>query len=73
MSAQEQKAYVTRAERARHGNDRIARKAEQFRFHAPVPLLCECGDPACEEFVPLLLEEFRHARAADRDVLAPGH
>lgn len=61
---------VERAESSNHrdgvraSNDRIASGARLHRFDPslPVPFLCECGTPACEEFVPLTLGEYDRAR-----------
>ncbi len=73
MSAQEQTAYGGRGEQARRANDRIASRAEQLRFVARVPLLCECGDVGCEELVQVALDEYHHARDIGRSLTAPGH
>jgi hypothetical protein len=58
----------------RYQNDHLASAARSHRFDeaARVPFLCECDDPACNEFVHLTLPEF----AALRTVVyftAPGH
>lgn len=38
-----------------------------------MPFLCECGDPACVEFVRLTLPDYADARRAARPLVAPGH
>ncbi len=73
MSAQEDRAYVRRAGETRRRNDRIADKADHLRFVARIPLLCECEDDDCREFVLVTLGDYRAARAAHRPLLAPGH
>lgn len=54
-----------RREDVRASNDRIAAGARTHRFDPtlPVPFMCECGAPGCEEFVPLTLPEYARARS----------
>jgi queuine/archaeosine tRNA-ribosyltransferase len=49
--------------------------AERHRFEpdAPVPVLCECDDDACREFVRATVAEVREAHTAERAIFAPGH
>jgi hypothetical protein len=73
MSAQRQRAYVTRPETAQQANERIADKAVRLRFVSRLPLHCECSDPNCDE---LILIEPAAYRAAVEDgcfLTAPGH
>jgi hypothetical protein len=63
-----------RAMDARRANDRIADKAEQLRFVSRVPMLCECGEPACRAIVMIDLGDYRAIRRTQDAVLtAPGH
>jgi hypothetical protein len=64
MSAQEQSEYVTRPERARKSNERIAEKADRFRFVSRVPMLCECSDPNCEQIFLIELDRYREIQHA---------
>jgi hypothetical protein len=59
----------------RASNDRIASGARTHRFEPglPVPFMCECGDPGCEEFVPLTLVEYDRARNDGIWFTAPMH
>ena len=58
-------------------NARIASVARfRFRFDetsAPVPFLCECGDPDCDEFAPRTLTQYEEARRRGGYLLAVGH
>jgi hypothetical protein len=64
----------TRAMDARKANDRIADKAEHLRFVSRVPMLCECGEPACRTIVMIDLGDYHAIRRSDDTVLkAPGH
>ena len=38
-----------------------------------MPFLCECGDPACGEFVRLTLPEYAEARRLAAPLVSPGH
>lgn len=59
---------------ARGANDRIARKAEQFRFVSRVPMLCECNAPDCRTLVMVSLDEYQAIREKpDSFLTAPGH
>jgi hypothetical protein len=73
MSAQRQRAYVSRPESARQSNERIAAQAGRFRFVSRVPMLCECSDGDCGQIVLLTLEEYREARGTADFLTAPGH
>ena len=73
MSAQRQRAYLSRPENARHANEEIADKAERLRFVSRVPMLCECSDDACEQFFLITLEEYRRARGEGDFLTLPGH
>lgn len=59
---------------ARKANDRIAAKAEQFRFVSRVPMLCECSEPRCRTLVMVSLPDYREIRRTeDYLITAPGH
>ncbi len=59
---------------ARKANDRIAEKAEQFRFVSRVPMLCECSEPGCRTIVMVSLGDYREIRRTeDSFITAPGH
>jgi hypothetical protein len=73
MSAQEDRAYRDRPEMARESNERIAERAERLRFLSRVPMLCECSDGACTEFVLIGLDDYRRARRDGGFLTAPGH
>jgi hypothetical protein len=72
MSAHLQLAFSSRFEHVREANDHIARKAEQYRFVSPIPLLCECSDSSCDEIILMTLDRYRRARR-EGHVLASGH
>ena len=46
----------------RDANEQIGARARELEFEAPVPFLCECGDPACQEIARLSLDEYRDVR-----------
>lgn len=56
-------------------NDRIAESARRNRFDdvTPIPLLCECDDARCGEFVRVDLAGLKAARERGEPVTAPGH
>jgi hypothetical protein len=66
---------VTRADLVRAGNDRVVAAAERHRFDAgsPVPVLCECDDDDCREFVRATVAQVREAHEGGWAVVAPGH
>jgi hypothetical protein len=58
----------------RRANEGIRRAAEQHRFTAPVPFICECPEPTCRELVPVPLEEYEEVRRHPRRFLTvPEH
>jgi hypothetical protein len=74
MSAREQQDKVSRSDDVRRGNERIAVRAEQLRFVSRVPMLCECGDPACSQVVLIALDAYQQVRSDRRRYLtAPDH
>jgi hypothetical protein len=73
MSASEERAYESRPAVIREANEEIAVKAAALHFVSRIPMLCECGDPACHELVLLTLEEYRRARRSRPYLTAPGH
>jgi hypothetical protein len=72
MSAQQDRAYVSRPEDARHSNQRLARKAERFRFTSRVPMLCECSDPHCQRIFLIDLPTYHRLRP-ESFFTAPAH
>jgi hypothetical protein len=74
MSVRELETQVSRSDEVRMGNDRIAERAEQLHFVSRVPMLCECGDPACNQIVLIGLPEYAQLRSDGRSYLtAPDH
>jgi hypothetical protein len=72
MSAQMERAQLTRPEDVRDSNDRIAERAAQLRFVSRVPMLCECSDPGCRTIVLVELDRYQQLR--ERGYLtAPEH
>jgi hypothetical protein len=51
----------------RESNHKIANVARETSLDAPVPFICECGDPTCRGIALLFLSEF------DRMSLDPEH
>jgi hypothetical protein len=64
---------VSRSQEAQSANERLANKAEQFRFVSRIPMWCECDDPDCRTMVLISVDEYRDARAAMSLVTAPEH
>jgi hypothetical protein len=58
---------------ARRANERIAEKAERFRFVSRVPMLCECSTPGCRTVFMIGLAEYREIREGNALIVAPGH
>jgi len=61
------------AEGVREANERIALQAERQHVHDGIPMLCECGDPGCNELFLVSLEGYRKARCRAPFLIAPGH
>ena len=58
----------------RRANEAIRGAAEEHRFTAPVPFICECPEPTCRELVPVPLEEYEEVRRHPRRFLTvPEH
>jgi len=72
MSAQE-RAYDSRSQVVKDGNEGIAAKAVALHFVSRIPMLCECDDPACRELILLTLGDYREARKEREFLTAPGH
>jgi|SRR5579884_1065746 len=72
MSAQQDRAYVSRPEDARQSNQRIADQAERFRFVSRVPMLCECSDPDCQRLFLIELAPYRDVPPG-QFLTVPGH
>lgn len=62
MSAQAERAQLTRPEDVRGSNDRIAERAAKLRFVSRVPMLCECGDPDCQTIILIGLDRYQELR-----------
>ena len=59
---------------ARTSNNRLAEKAEQYKFHSRIPMLCECDAPECRTLVLMAVGDYREIRRDRRNLLtAPGH
>ena len=58
---------------ARRANERIAEKADRFRFVSRVPMLCECSTPGCRTVFMIALSDYREIRESDALIVAPGH
>jgi hypothetical protein len=56
-------------------NDHVAASARRYRFDVTtrLPLICECDDELCSEFVRISLIGYDHARAQSTFIVAPGH
>jgi hypothetical protein len=73
MSVRHKRTHDDRSHVIRRANDGIAAKAAALRFVSRVPMLCECGDPACRELVLLTLAEYRRAHQEHDFLTVPGH
>jgi hypothetical protein len=58
----------------RDANEQIQRRARALEFDEAIPFLCECGEPTCQEIIPLTLDEYEAARAESTTFfVVPGH
>jgi hypothetical protein len=58
----------------RRANEAIRDAAEEHRFAAPVPFICECPEPTCRELVRVALEAYEEVRRHPRRFLTvPEH
>jgi hypothetical protein len=73
MAAQRQREFGPRSEPIRQANERIARKAVEYRFHSRVPMLCECSDGGCRELVLVGLDDYHRLRRDGDALTVPGH
>jgi hypothetical protein len=73
MHAEGQKTSSRLAEGVREANERIALQAERYHVRLGIPMLCECGDPACSELFLVSLAGYRQARREAAFLIAPGH
>jgi hypothetical protein len=64
---------VGKSTQVRVSNERLAAKAEQFRFVSRIPMRCECDEPDCQAAVSITLDEYRDARLGGGVLTAPGH
>ncbi len=62
MSAQAERAQLTRPEDVRGSNDRIAERAAQLHFVSRVPMLCECSNPHCQTIFLIELDRYQELR-----------
>ena len=72
MSAQAERAQLTRSEHVRAAHDRIADRAVQYQFVSRVPMLCECSDPSCRSIFLIGLDRYEELRE-DGYLTFPGH
>jgi hypothetical protein len=54
---------VTRQQHVREANVRVIDQAERLGIESRLPLLCECEDPECREYILLRPEDYRSERA----------
>jgi len=47
----------------RRSNERLSRRLGAFTL-GPVQYVCECGDDACDDLIPLLATEYAHVRSS---------
>jgi hypothetical protein len=58
----------------REVNENIAELGERFGLHEEtLELICECGDPCCDERVTVPAEEYERLHATGRRFVAPTH
>jgi len=73
MSVRHKRTHESRSQVIRRANEGIAAKAAALRFVSRVPMLCECGDPACHELVLLTLADYRRVHKEHDFLTVPGH
>ena len=73
MHAQDRRSSSYLAEGTREANERIAQQADRYRVRVGIPMLCECGDPACSELFLVSLAGYRQARREAAFLIAPSH
>jgi hypothetical protein len=64
ISAQRERAYLSRSEEIRSSNDHIAERALKLRFVSRVPMLCECSDPDCKSIILIGLDRYDRLRTS---------
>jgi hypothetical protein len=58
----------------RDANERISATASDVGFVEPVPFICECASPTCNEIVRVSLADYEDIRSHPaRFLIAPGH
>ena len=58
----------------RDANEHIAGEAARLDAEEPLPFICECADPACQELIRLARGEYERVRQHPaRFAIAPGH
>jgi len=67
------KPSVGKSTQVRVSNERLAAKAEQYRFVSRIPMRCECDEPDCRATVSITLDEYRDVRRDGGVLTAPGH
>jgi hypothetical protein len=73
MHIQDRQTSASLAVGVRDANERIALQAERFEVRSGIPMLCECGDPACNELFLTSLEGYRRARGVAPFLIVAGH
>ena len=75
MGRDEQQARLARNEAIfRDANEEIDARAAELEFPAPVPFICECGEPSCREIIRVDRSEYEQVRAEPtRFLIAEAH
>jgi len=72
MSAQRERAELSRPDQVRSSNDHIAERAVRLHFVSRVPMLCECSDPDCRSIILVALDRYHELRPSGF-FTAPSH
>ena len=73
MSSREERIGLNEAV-FREVNERIENLAETFDLKAPLDLICECGDAACDERLSMTRAEYEELRSKSHQfAVHPGH
>ena len=73
MYIQDRQTSSSLAEGVREANERIALQSERYEVRHAIPMLCECGDPACSELFLVSLDSYRRARSEAPFRMTAGH
>lgn len=58
----------------REANEGIGAAAQEYSIEGPLPFICECAEPTCQEIVRLDLAAYEAIRAVPTHFInAPGH